>query len=130
MKYLVMLGDGMADRPVPELGGKTPLEAAEKLAAQGLEIAVWDFHTVAPLDEETIRALAAQYGRLLTVEEHVRAGGFGSAVCVAVSELGVPVKVLSFPDQNAPVGTAKEIYADFGLDPESIAKEALTWLRP
>ena len=30
MKYLVMLGDGMADRPVPELGGKTPLEAAEK----------------------------------------------------------------------------------------------------
>ena len=110
--------------------GLNALEAAEKLAAQGLEIAVWDFHTVAPLDEETIRALAAQYGRLLTVEEHVRAGGFGSAVCVAVSELGVPVKVLSFPDQNAPVGTAKEIYADFGLDPESIAKEALAWLRP
>lgn len=110
--------------------GLNALEAAEKLAAQGLEIAVWDFHTVAPLDEETIHALAAQYGRLLTVEEHVRAGGFGSAVCVAVSELGVPVKVLSFPDQNAPVGTAREIYADFGLDPESIAKEALAWLRP
>lgn len=30
MKYVVMLGDGMADRPVPELGGKTPLEAAVK----------------------------------------------------------------------------------------------------
>lgn len=30
MKYIVVLGDGMADRPVPELGGKTPLEAAHK----------------------------------------------------------------------------------------------------
>ena len=30
MKYVVMLGDGMADRPVPELGGRTPLEAAVK----------------------------------------------------------------------------------------------------
>lgn len=108
--------------------GLNAMAAAEELAKQGKDVAVWDFHTVAPLDEETIRALAKQYGRLLTVEEHVRSGGFGSAVCVAVSELGVPVKVMAFPDENAPVGTASEIYADFGLDAASIAKEAAAWL--
>ena len=108
--------------------GLNALRAAEELSKQGKELAVWDFHTVAPLDEQTIRALARRYGKLLTVEEHVRSGGFGSAVCVAVSEMGVPVKVLAFPDENAPVGTADEIYADFGLDAASIAKEAAAWL--
>lgn len=108
--------------------GLNAMAAAETLAGEGKNVAVWDFHTVAPLDEETIRALAQQYGKLLTVEEHVRSGGFGSAVCVAVSELGIPVKVMAFPDENAPVGTANEIYADFGLDAASIAKEAAAWL--
>ena len=108
--------------------GLNALRAAEELSKQGKELAVWDFHTVAPLDEQTIRALARRYGKLLTVEEHVRSSGFGSAVCVAASEMGVPVKVLAFPDENAPVGTADEIYADFGLDAASIAKEAAAWL--
>ena len=56
------------------------LEAAELLAAEGIEAAVINARFAKPLDEELLAELARTYGRILTVEENVEAGGFGSAV--------------------------------------------------
>ncbi len=69
------------------------LEAAEKLAADGIEAKVINIHTIKPLDEELVVAAAKETGKVVTVEEHSVIGGLGSAVCVVLSAQA-PTKVL------------------------------------
>ena len=57
------------------------LEAAEKLAADGIDAKVINIHTIKPLDEELVVAAAKECGKVVTVEEHSVIGGLGSAVC-------------------------------------------------
>ena len=57
------------------------LEAAEKLAADGIDAKVINIHTIKPLDEELIVAAAKETGKVVTVEEHSIIGGLGGAVC-------------------------------------------------
>ena len=71
-------------RPVGEA-----LIAAEKLAAEGIGATVVDARFVKPLDSEAILDLAARIPRILTVEEHVRQGGFGSAVLECLADAGL-----------------------------------------
>ena len=69
------------------------LEAAEKLAADGIDAKIINIHTIKPLDEELIVAAAKETGKVVTVEEHSVIGGLGSAVCDALAEkCPVPVK--------------------------------------
>ena len=56
------------------------LEAAEKLAADGIEAKVVNIHTIKPLDEELVVAAAKECGKVVTVEEHSVIGGLGGAV--------------------------------------------------
>ena len=62
------------------------LEAAEKLAADGIDAKVINIHTIKPLDEELIVEAAKATGKVVTVEEHSVIGGLGSAVCDVLSE--------------------------------------------
>lgn len=57
------------------------LEAAEKLAAEGISAEVINIHTIKPLDEEIILKSAKKTGKVVTAEEHSVIGGLGSAVC-------------------------------------------------
>jgi 1-deoxy-D-xylulose-5-phosphate synthase len=78
------------------------LAAAEQLATRGIEATVADARFVKPLDEELLRQLAGRFSALLTVEENVVAGGFGSAVSEALERLGlerVAVRRLGVPDR-------------------------------
>src|SRR5256886_12864522 len=76
-----------------------------------------------PLDAERYLALAARIGRGLTVEEHVVAGGFGSAVGELFAESGakVELEVLGVPDEWVVHGAQKIWRKHFGLDAEGIA---------
>jgi len=76
------------------------LLAAEALAARGISASVLHMHTVKPLDEAALVALARQTGRLVTIEEHSRNGGLGTAVieCLADAGLAVPVRRLGLAD--------------------------------
>ncbi|MEK7475571.1 MAG: 1-deoxy-D-xylulose-5-phosphate synthase [Candidatus Coatesbacteria bacterium] len=77
------------------------LAVADRLAAErGIRASVVDARFVKPLDEELIVSLAGRCGRIVTMEEHVRMGGFGSAVLelLAVRNIRVPVHVLALPD--------------------------------
>ena len=56
------------------------LEAAEKLAADGVSAEVINIHTIKPLDEEAVLKAAKKTGKIVTVEEHSVIGGLGSAV--------------------------------------------------
>ena len=69
------------------------LEAAEKLAADGIDAKVINIHTIKPLDEELVIAAAKETGRVVTVEEHSVIGGLGSAVCDVLSEKA-PTRVM------------------------------------
>ncbi|MBO4396296.1 MAG: transketolase family protein [Eubacterium sp.] len=97
------------------------LEAAEKLAADGISAEVINIHTIKPLDEELVIASAKKTGKVVTVEEHSVIGGLGSAVCDCLSE-NRPTKVLriGINDVFGESGPALELVAKYGLDAESI----------
>ncbi len=100
------------------------LEAAEKLAADGIEAKVVNIHTIKPLDEELVVAAAKETGKVVTVEEHSVIGGLGSAVCDVLSEQA-PTKVLKIGvnDTFGESGPAVELIKKYGLDAESIYKK-------
>lgn len=100
------------------------LEAAEKLAAGGIEAKVINIHTIKPLDEELIIAAAKETGKVVTVEEHSIIGGLGGAVCECLSENApVPVKRIGINDVFGESGPAAALLAKYGLDGEGIYKQ-------
>ena len=100
------------------------LEAAEILAAAGIEAKVINIHTIKPLDEELVVQAARETGRVVTVEEHSIIGGLGSAVCDALSEkLPTRVKKLGIRDVFGESGPAAELLKKYRLDGESIAAD-------
>lgn len=100
------------------------LEAAEKLAEDGIDAKVINIHTIKPLDEELVVAAAKETGKVVTVEEHSVIGGLGSAVCDVLSEQA-PAKVLKIGinDVFGESGPAAELLVKYGLDTESIYKK-------
>jgi 1-deoxy-D-xylulose-5-phosphate synthase len=94
------------------------LDAAEALAEQGVEVAVIDARFVKPLDEQLILTYARKTGRILTVEENVIQGGFGSAVLELLSEHGVQVMTeqIGLPDEFVEQGTQAELRQRYGID--------------
>ena len=97
------------------------LEAAEKLASEGIEAKVINIHTIKPLDEDLIIAAAKETGKVVTVEEHSVIGGLGSAVCDVLSEK-LPTKVMKIGinDVYGESGPALELLKKYGLDADSI----------
>lgn len=108
------------------------VRAAELLAAQGVQAGVVNARFVKPLDAKLLRALAQRTRALVTVEEHVLAGGFGSAVLEAVCENGccqAKLLRLGLPDQFVEQGARGLLLDKYGLTPEKIADRALAFLR-
>ncbi len=97
------------------------LEAANMLAADGIEAKVINIHTIKPLDEELVIAAAKETGKIVTVEEHSVIGGLGSAVCDVLSENHpTPVKKLGVYDRYGESGPAVELVKKYGLDGDGI----------
>ncbi len=99
------------------------IEAAKKLADAGMSVAVVNARFVKPLDEEGIIAFAKKTGRIITVEEHVLQGGFGSAVLECLDARGVTgVKTLriGLPDAYVEHGAQAVLRKKYGLDVDGI----------
>ncbi len=97
------------------------LEAAKRLAADGIEARVINMHTIKPLDEELVIQAAKETGKIVTVEEHSVIGGLGSAVCDVLSEnYPAPVKKLGICDRYGESGPAVELVHKYGLDADGI----------
>ncbi|MFQ5944811.1 MAG: transketolase family protein [Anaerolineae bacterium] len=105
------------------------LEAADALDRDGIEARVLDMATVKPLDEEALLSAAKETGAIVTAEEHLADGGFGSRVASLLSQTHpVPLRIVAIQDTYAESGTAKELMEKYGLAPEHIvaaAKEAI-----
>ena len=110
------------------------LEAQERLAQRGLRVGVVDARFAKPLDTELLARHAQQYRWILTLEEHQRAGGFGSAVLEALNQLpnaAARVRVLAIPDRFVEHRTTRdEQLADVGLDAEGIERAVRALLAP
>jgi 1-deoxy-D-xylulose-5-phosphate synthase len=117
-KDLVIIAIGSTVHPA--------LEAAVELAAEGISAAVINSRFVVPMDVDRISALAERCGAVLTVEEHMLRGGFGSAVAEALSEAGitVPTRFLGFPEQVIEHGDPDTQRALYGIDADGIAAGA------
>ena len=93
------------------------LEAADKLAADGISAEVINIHTIKPLDTELIVNSAKKTGKVVTAEEHTIIGGLGGAVCEALSEKApTPVLRIGINDVFGESGTAAALVAKYGLD--------------
>ncbi len=96
------------------------LLAARALVEGGIDSLVLHLPTIKPLDTDAVLAAARQAGRIVTVEEHQAAGGFGSAVAECLAEHPVPMKILGVQDQFGQSGTPEELLAHYGLDARAI----------
>ncbi|TYO98752.1 1-deoxy-D-xylulose-5-phosphate synthase [Geothermobacter ehrlichii] len=99
------------------------LLAAEMLEKEGISAGVVDPRFIKPLDEKLLLA-AAESGLVVTVEENVLQGGFGSALCefYADAAVSVPVIRLGLPDRFVEQGEQAELRARYGIDAAGIAE--------
>jgi 1-deoxy-D-xylulose-5-phosphate synthase len=101
------------------------LEAAELLAERGLDVTVADARFAKPLDAALLARLASTHDLLVTVEEGVLPGGFGSGVWEALSETGddVPrILRIGLPDRYVTHGSPKLLHEEVGFTGEAIAE--------
>lgn len=104
--------------------GNAALAAAEQLAGEGVSAAMYDMRYLKPLDTELLdRIFAAGYRRIVTVEDGVRNGGFGSAVAEYMAAAGIrdlELRILGLPDEFVTHGPVPQLHKDCGIDAGSI----------
>ena len=99
------------------------MRAAMALMEKGVSCGVIDARFIKPLDENMLRAAAQKHGLLVTLEDNIVAGGFGSAVNERLHAWGLKTDVLNLgvPDRFIEQGSVSQQMADCGLDVESVA---------
>ena len=127
-----ILDDG-AEVAVFGLGALLPLarETAFRLRRQGLSVAVINPRFVKPIDRETVERYGRTCGLLITFEDHVLAGGFGSLVLETLSaaEIETPVVRIGWPDQFIEHGKVDALREKYGITVEAALREAEPYLQ-
>ena len=105
------------------------LEAADKLAEEGISAEVINIHTIKPLDRELVVASAKKTGKVVTAEEHSIIGGLGGAVCEALcEEAPVPVLRIGTRDVFGESGPAVKLLEKYQLDGAGVYAQIKNWL--
>ncbi|MCJ7507708.1 MAG: 1-deoxy-D-xylulose-5-phosphate synthase, partial [candidate division Zixibacteria bacterium] len=102
------------------------LEAAQICVESGIDACVVNARFIKPLDETLLSSLLRKFNRIITVEENVLAGGFGSAILEYIEAQGtrtkISVKRMGIPDSFIQHGSRKTLLEELHLDRDSIAK--------
>jgi len=96
------------------------MDAAALLDAEGLPLTVVNCRYIKPLDPR-LTSWARRHPVVLTLEDNVATGGFGSAVSEALAPLGIPVTIMAIPDTFIEQGGQSELLKQLGLDPQGVA---------
>jgi 1-deoxy-D-xylulose-5-phosphate synthase len=128
-----LLQHGENDRvAIFALGALVPMaeEIALKLEAQGTAAAVINARFVKPIDTEMLEFFGRSVDVVLTLEDHVLRGGFGSAVLEALSDLGIttPVVRVGWPDQFIEHGKVDALRAKYGVTVEAAMAKLAPYL--
>ena len=92
------------------------LDAADELAAEGIQARVLDMHTIKPLDDAAVQAAASETGAIVTAEDHSIIGGLGGAVAEYLSEHApVPMARVGIPDTFCRSGDPAELFPMYGM---------------
>lgn len=112
---------------------QSALQVAAKLAEQGISAGVVNMRFAKPLDEELLLEHAAQYGKIVTLEEGVLQGGVGSAVLETLNAAKMlqkcQVLTLGIPDEFVLHGDKKLLFKDLGLDVETIVAKTIAMVK-
>ncbi len=102
--------------------GNTVAAVVSKLKAEDISIAHYDMRFVAPLDSDVLHSVFKKFKHIITVEDGVLKGGFGSAVIEFMSDndYNSEVRRLGIPDYFVEQGTQEELYNECGYDAEGI----------
>jgi 1-deoxy-D-xylulose-5-phosphate synthase len=120
------------DLTLVSAGTMTPvaLEVAEKLAADGLGVAVVDMFRVKPLDEKGIAALLANGKPVITLEDNVVSGGFGEKLTSFIETGGYSnaSHIIAWPDRFLTHGSVGDLMAADGLDVNGITAKVKAFI--
>ena len=112
---------------------QSAVQAADKLKEQGIDAGVVNMRFAKPLDKELLIEHAKRYGKLVTLEEGVLAGGVGSEVLEILDDAGLlqqcTVLRLGIPDEFVTHGDKKLLFRDLGLDTDAIVKKAAAFVK-
>ena len=102
------------------------LLAAELLAEEGVSARVLSLHTVKPLDTAAVLAAARECRAVVTVEEHMLAGGVGEAVASTLLRAGLAPRLamVGFPDEDTVTGAQADLFRHYGISMEGLAATA------
>jgi transketolase len=104
--------------------------AAKLLEESGISVRLIDIHTIKPLDRDLVLSAAREIGKIVTVEEHFIAGGFGSAVAeICSQEYPAKIKMIGIGDYYASNGPYEELLGNYGLQPDQIKETVIKFLR-
>jgi 1-deoxy-D-xylulose-5-phosphate synthase len=121
-----------ADVAIFGLGAMLPeaLRLAEMLEGEGLRAAVINPRFAKPIDRACVADFGSRCGLLITLEDHVLAGGFGSAILETVNELDLPVPVVrvGWPDEFIEHGKVEALREKYGLTAEAALEKAKPYL--
>ena len=108
------------------------LGAAKLLEEKGVSAEVVSFPCVKPIDRDKLAELAGRFRHIVTVEEHSVVGGFGSAVCEVIAEIGAGCRVhrVGMEDvYSSIVGTQQYLRGAYRMDDRAICERTLEWLK-
>ena len=109
--------------------GNTALKAADECARNGVECALYDMRFLKPLDEKILEEVGKNYQSVVTIEDGVRMGGFGSAVLEWLNDHGYQPHVtrIGLPDEYVEHGSVPELHKKVGLDTDSIVEAIMKY---
>ncbi|MBS1822817.1 MAG: 1-deoxy-D-xylulose-5-phosphate synthase [Acidobacteria bacterium] len=132
-KAEVVSDPGRADIAILGLGAMLPeaVRLKEMLENEGFSAAVINPRFAKPVDRQCVADFGSRCGLLITLEDHVLAGGFGSAVIETLSdlELAVPVVRIGWPDSFIEHGKVEALRARYGLTAEAALSKARPYLK-
>jgi len=104
--------------------GNQVMEASEILSTFNIHPAHYDMRFVKPLDTELLHEIFKGFDKIITLEDGIIAGGFGSAVIEFMADQNYQAKVvrLGIPDQFVDHGTVEQLWSELGYDVEGIVK--------
>ena len=104
-------------------------KTSEFLKLKNIDCAVIDCCAIKPTDVETLKALAER--PIVTFEDHVIAGGFGSSISEALISMGIncPILQIGIPDKFIEHGTIEQLYEELGWMPEQLAQKIENWYK-
>jgi 1-deoxy-D-xylulose-5-phosphate synthase len=104
--------------------GNDVARVVRKLAEESISVTHWDMRFAAPIDNEALHSVFRKFRKIITVEDGMLKGGFGSAVIEFMCDniYSAEVKRLGIPDYFVEQGTQEELYRECGFDAEGIEK--------